>query len=102
MRDDKIRDEFARAATGALGALSGLKDEAEQRARRLFEEVLNRMDLVRREEFDAVRAIAVKAREEQEKLAERLAALEARTATPPADEANASEDAESPSEGEPV
>lgn len=105
MRDDgKILDDLARVAGGALGALSGLRDEAEQRSRRLLEEILTRMDLVRREEFDAVRAIAVKAREEQERLAERLAALEARFADEKAEEEEKcapSDDADSPSEGEP-
>jgi len=105
MRDDgKILDDLARVANGALGALSGLREEAEQRTRRLLEEILTRMDLVRREEFDAVRAIAVKAREEQERLAERLAALEARFADEKAAEEGknaASDDADSPSEGEP-
>jgi len=105
MRDDgKILDDLARVANGALGALSGLREEAEQRTRRLLEEILTRMDLVRREEFDAVRAIAVKAREEQERLAERLAALEARFTDEKAAEGERNapvDDADSPSEGEP-
>jgi len=104
MRDDgKILDDLARVAGGALGALSGLREEAEQRFRRLFEEILGRMDLVRREEFEAVRAVAVKAREEQERLAERLAALEDRLSADAPDKAGNAPagDADSPSEGEP-
>jgi len=104
MRDDgKIFDDLARVAGGALGALSGMRDEAEQRLRRLFEDILGRMDLVRREEFEAVRAIAVKAREEQERLTERLAALESRLSpeAPAVDGAASRGEAESPSEGEP-
>ena len=48
--------------------------------RQQFERILSRMDMVSREEFDAVKAMAVKAREEQEILAARLAALEAKIA----------------------
>ena len=71
-------DDIARAATGALGAVTGLRAEIEARVRDQLERVLSRMNLVTREEFDAVQAMAAKARIEQEHLAERLAALEAR------------------------
>lgn len=102
MRDDgKIFDDLARVAGGALGALSGLREEAEQRLRRAFEEILTRMDLVRREEFEAVKAMAAKAREEQERLAERLAALETRLPASVEGEKAPSDEADSPSEGEP-
>lgn len=76
--DNRLLDDLARVATGALGAFSTLRDEAEAQIRQQFERILSRMDLVSREEFDAVKATAVKAREEQEILAARLAALEAR------------------------
>ncbi len=78
--DNKILDDLARVAGGALGAFSSLREEAEGQVRAQLERILSRMDVVSREEFDAVRAIAAKAREEQEALAERLAALEAQLA----------------------
>ncbi|HYH38929.1 MAG TPA: accessory factor UbiK family protein [Azospirillum sp.] len=79
--DNKLLDDLARVAGGALGALSNLREEAEAQMRQQFERILSRMDVVSREEFDAVRAMAAKAREEQETLAERVVALEATVAT---------------------
>jgi BMFP domain-containing protein YqiC len=76
--ENRLLDDLARVATGALGALTGVRDELETRLRDQFERVLGRMNLVRREEFDAVQAMAAKARAEQEALAARVAALEAR------------------------
>jgi BMFP domain-containing protein YqiC len=78
--DNRLLDDLARVASGALGALSGVRTEVETRVREQFERVLARMDLVTREEFDAVKAMAAKARGEEEALAERLAALELRLA----------------------
>jgi BMFP domain-containing protein YqiC len=63
--------------------LSGLKHEIDTRLREQLERVLSRMDLVSREEFEVVKAMAAKARDEQEAMAARLAALEAKLATPP-------------------
>ncbi|MBP2311995.1 accessory factor UbiK family protein [Azospirillum soli] len=79
--DNKILDDLARVAGGALGALSSLREEAEAQMRQQFERVLSRMDVVSREEYEAVRAMAAKAREEQETLADRVTALEATVAT---------------------
>jgi BMFP domain-containing protein YqiC len=76
--DNRILDDLARVAAGAFNAMSGLKDEFELKLREQFERILARMDLVKREEFEAVKAVAVKAREEQEALQARLDALEAR------------------------
>ena len=73
-----LLDDLARVAVGVLGVASGMRTEVEARLRDRFEAVLSNMDLVTREEFEAVKAVAVKAREEQEDLAERLAALQAR------------------------
>ena len=73
-------DDLARAATGAFGAVTGLRAEIEARVRDQLERLLSRMDLVTREEFDAVQAMAAKARSEQERLAEQVVALEARLA----------------------
>lgn len=74
---NKLLDDLARVASGAIGVAAGMREEVEARLRDQFERVLGRMDLVTREEFEAVRAMAVKAREEQEVLSERVAALEA-------------------------
>lgn len=79
--DNKILDDLARVAGGAIGALSNLREEAEAQLRQQFERVLSRMDVVSREEHEAVRAMAAKAREEQEVLSDRVTALEAAVAT---------------------
>jgi BMFP domain-containing protein YqiC len=76
--DNRILDDLAKVASGALSGISGVKTEVEVRLRQQFERILAGMDLVRREEFEAVKAMAAKARHEQEDLAARLAALEAR------------------------
>jgi BMFP domain-containing protein YqiC len=87
---NRFFDDLARVASGAMGALSGVKGEVESRLREQLEKALAGMDLVSREEFEAVRAMAAKARAEQEDLAQRLAALEARLgAAPPAASAEA-------------
>lgn len=77
---NRILDDLARVATGALGTLSGVREEVEAQFRQRFERVLDQMDLVSREEFDAVKAMAAKARAEQEALEARIAALEAKLA----------------------
>jgi BMFP domain-containing protein YqiC len=73
-------DEMARVASGAAGALSGVRGEIEARVRDQLERILAGMDLVSREEFEATKAMAAKAREEQESLLRRIEALEARVA----------------------
>ena len=70
-------DDLARVAAGAVGTLSGVRGEIESRLREQLERVLAGMDLVTREEFEAVKAMAAKARAEQEDLARRVAELEA-------------------------
>src|ERR1041384_1419409 len=77
---NRIFDDIARVAGGAVGALSGVRDEIEARLRDQLERVLAGMDLVSREEFEVVKAMAAKAREEQERLLLRIEALEARLA----------------------
>lgn len=77
--NNPIFDDLARVASGALNALGGVREEAETRLKELFRRLLDDMDLVTREEFEVVRAMAQKAREENEALAKRLAALEAAT-----------------------
>ena len=75
-----ILDDLARVASGALGVAAGMREEMEQRLRDHFTRILGGMNLPEREEFEAVREMAAKARAEQEALAERIAALEARLA----------------------
>ena len=74
--DNRLLDDLARIANGALNTLTGLREEVETRVRERVERVLADMDMVPREEFEAVRAMAQKARMEQEALAERVAKLE--------------------------
>lgn len=76
-------DDLARIAQGVVGGLSGLKHEIDSRLREQLERVLSRMDLVSREEFEVVKAMAAKARDEQEVMAARLATLEAALGKPP-------------------
>ena len=75
---NRFFDDVARVAAGAVGAITGVRDEVEARLRDQLERVLAGMDLVSREEFEAVKAMAAKAREEQELLRRRLEVLEAR------------------------
>ena len=72
----RLLDDLAGMAGGAVSALVGLRDEAEAMVRARVDETLRRLDLVRREEFDAVAAMVAKAREAQEAAEARLAALE--------------------------
>jgi len=80
---NRLFDDIARVAAGAMGALTGVRGEVESRIRDQLERVLAGMDLVSREEFEAVKAVAAKAREEQEILQRRLDALEGRALPPP-------------------
>jgi BMFP domain-containing protein YqiC len=75
---NRIFDDIARVAGGAIGALSGVRGEIEARLRDQLERILAGMDLVSREEFEAVKAMAAKARTEQEELLRRIDELEAR------------------------
>jgi len=74
----QLLDDLARVATGAMGALTGMRGEVENRLKEQFERILGRINLVRREEFDAVQAMAAKARAAQEALEKRVLALEAK------------------------
>jgi BMFP domain-containing protein YqiC len=75
--DKRLFDDMARVASGAAEALGGVRSRMEGELRDHVERFLLRMKLVTREEFDVVSALAQKAREEQERLALRVAALEA-------------------------
>ncbi|MHA1109379.1 MAG: accessory factor UbiK family protein [Alphaproteobacteria bacterium] len=74
---NRLFDDAAKLAGGALGTLDGIRREVETLVRQQFERLLDGMDLVTRDEFDAVKAMAAKAREEQDAMAERIEALEA-------------------------
>ncbi len=74
----RLLDDLAGVAGGAVSALMGLRDEAEAMVRARVDEALRRLDLVRREEFDAIAAMLAKAREAQESSEARFAALEVR------------------------
>jgi len=73
-------DDLARMAGGALGAISGLKTEVENLVRQQFERFMAGANMVPREEFDVVRDMATKARQDQESLAQRIADLEEKLA----------------------
>lgn len=75
---NRILDELARMMTDAAGAAQGVKKEVETIVRSQGERFLRDMDVVSREEFEAVKAMAEKARAENDRLAARLAALEER------------------------
>lgn len=77
---NRFLDDLAKLSGGALGAVVGLRREIETFIHDRMEAFLGRMDLVTREEFDAVRAMAEKVRDEQEELKARLAQLEAKLA----------------------
>ena len=72
-------DEFARLMNDAAGVANGVRREVETMVRTQAERMLRDMDVVTREEFEAVKEMAAKAREENERLAARLAELEAQT-----------------------
>ncbi|MGC8477621.1 MAG: accessory factor UbiK family protein [Acetobacteraceae bacterium] len=76
----RFLDDLAGVAGGALSALVGLREEAEALVRARIDEALRRLDLVRRDELDAVQELAARARAGQEAAEARLAALEARVA----------------------
>lgn len=75
---NKILDDFARLMTDAAGAAQGLTREAQTAFHAQAERFLDGMDIVQREEFDAVKEMAAKALDENEALKARLDALEAR------------------------
>lgn len=77
---NRLLDEVAKLMTDAAGAAQGLRQEAEGLMRAQAEKMLAGMDVVKREEFEVVKAMSEKARAENERLAGLVAALEARIA----------------------
>jgi BMFP domain-containing protein YqiC len=80
--NSRFFDDLARLMTDAAGLAEGARREAQTFARSQIERMMAGMDIVGREEFEAVREMASRARDENEKLAARVAALEARLAEP--------------------
>jgi BMFP domain-containing protein YqiC len=78
---NRFLDEIARLMNDAAGAASGVRREFETVIRNQAERILRDLDLVKREEFEAVKEMARLAREENEALKARVAALEARLGT---------------------
>ncbi|AXI41189.1 accessory factor UbiK family protein [Sulfitobacter sp. SK011] len=75
---NKFLDDVSKMMTNAMGVAQGAKDEAETAFKGMMDRWLSDRDFVSREEFDAVRAMAQKAREENEALKARLDALDAK------------------------
>jgi BMFP domain-containing protein YqiC len=75
---NRIFDDFARLMTDAAGAAQGVRKEVETAFHAQAERFLNNMDVVKREEFEAVREMAARARDENEALKARIEALEAK------------------------
>lgn len=77
---NRILDEFAKLMTDAAGAAQGVRREVETAFKGQAERILNTMDVVQREEFEAARDMAAKAREENARLSNRIDELEVRLA----------------------
>ena len=75
---NRVLDDLAKIANGAVSSLSGIKSEIETFMHQQLQRLLKDANLVKREEFDVIKAVAVKARTEQEKLEARIKRLEAR------------------------
>ncbi len=80
----RLYDEFARLMNDAAGVAQGVRREFDTVLRTQAERILRDLDVVHREEFEAVKEMARLAREENEALKARIAALEAKLAAPPA------------------
>ena len=78
--NNRILDDIAKLMTDAAGAAQGVRKEVQGVVRGQVEKLLADVDVVQREEFEAVKAMAEKARAENERLAARLAELETRLA----------------------
>lgn len=78
---NRFFDDFSRMATGAMGSLAGMGREMEAGFKARMEEFIGGLDLVKREEFDAVKEMAANARTENEALKARIAKLEAAAGT---------------------
>lgn len=86
---NRILDEFAKLMTDAAGAAQGVRREVETAFKSQAERVLNSMDVVQREEFEALREMTLKVRAENERLSARVAELEAKLANTSGEAADA-------------
>lgn len=82
--ENRLFDDFVKMVNGFAGTMAGMGREAEDSMREKMREWVGGMDFVARDEFDAVKAMAAAAREENEILKSRIAALEAKVAGPAA------------------
>jgi len=80
--ENRMFDDFVKMVNGFAGTFAGMGREAESSAREKFKEWMGGTDFVGRDEFDAVKAMAAAARDENEILKARIAALEAKVAGP--------------------
>ena len=78
--ENRLFDDFVKMVNGVAGTMAGVGREAESSAREKFKEWMGGTDFVGRDEFEAVKAMAVAARDENDALKARIAALEAQLA----------------------
>ena len=78
--ENHLISDFVKLANAAAGTAAGMAREAREGARERVREAVGGLDFVSREEFDAVKDMAARAREENGRLSDRIAALEARLA----------------------
>jgi BMFP domain-containing protein YqiC len=81
MSQNRVFDDFTRLMTDAADVAQGVRREAETMVKSQLERLLTTMDIVTREEFEAVKEMAAKARDANEKLRQRIAVLEAAIAS---------------------
>jgi BMFP domain-containing protein YqiC len=81
---NRLFDDFVKVMNGAAGTIAGMTREAQAAMQERMREWIGGLDLVSREEFEAVKAIAIAAREESAALKSRLDALEGKAAKPAA------------------
>ncbi|AQR75343.1 accessory factor UbiK family protein [Sphingomonas sp. LM7] len=82
--DNRLFDDFVKFVNGAAGTVAGMARETEASARERAREWIGGLDFVARDEFEAVKAMAVASRDENDALKARLAALEAQLGGPAA------------------
>jgi BMFP domain-containing protein YqiC len=80
--ENRLFDDFVKMVNGFAGTMAGMGREAESSAREKFREWMAGADFVGRDEFEAVKAMAAAARDENDALRARVAALEGKSATP--------------------
>ena len=81
--ENRLFDDFVKMVNGFAGTMAGVGREAESSAREKFKEWMAGSDFVGRDEFEAVKAMAIAARDENEVLKARIVALEAKQAAAP-------------------